>query len=119
MKEYRNYNTGRVKELFYNVLRQATCEIQASENDLNKLFDEFDELPEKNLYDDGKSITVKCYNIVTGDVIAMCVVRERYLKLIHDGELTSREHEYNLFKKYATVISEQSPNENFKLSRIE
>ena len=119
MIKYRNYNQGRVKELIENALLEASSESQVPKIKQPYKFDEFDSLPEKNIFDDSKNISIKCYNTETGEVLALCFIRERYLKLIHDGELTDRKHEYNLFRKYTNIISKQEKNGTFNLSKIE
>lgn len=112
----RNYNKGRVKELFENALREATpFNVATWGSQLN--YKEFDELPEKRVFDDSKKIKINHYSHMNGEVIAFCVIRERYLKLIQDGELSDRKHEYNIFKKYAKIFS--SENNEFALSTYE
>jgi hypothetical protein len=116
MTKFRNYNQGRVKELIENALREASSESHVPEIKQSYKFDEFDSLPEKNIFDDSKNISIKSYNTETGAVLALCSIRERHLKLIHDGELTDRKHEYNLFRKYTNIIDK---NGIFNLSKIE
>ena len=82
-------------------------------------YKEIDELPENRIFDDSLSLSTNCYNIKTGEVLAICIIRERYLKSIHDGELLDRKHEYYLFRKYATIISEHTKNGVFILSQKE
>lgn len=101
----RNYNQGRVKELIENALREASENLQIPETGQKHKFPEFDKLPEKYISDESKSISVKCYNTETGEPLALCTIREKYLSLIHDEKLTDREHEYNLFRKYVNLIS--------------
>ncbi|WP_064965493.1 hypothetical protein [Tenacibaculum ovolyticum] len=119
MTKFRNYNQGRVKELIENALREASSELQVPEIGPPYNFEEFDNLPKKNIFDDSKSISIKCYNTETGEILALCTIRERYLKLIHDGELSDRKHEYNLFRKYAVIVSKQVENGTFTLCKTE
>tara|TARA_R100000306_G_C4375437_1_gene141754 strand:- start:1066 stop:1404 length:339 start_codon:yes stop_codon:yes gene_type:complete len=101
--EIRNYNEGRVKELFIQVLREKSSFIEFDEKKTYQ-HNEFDLFPKKFESTDMKSLTVKRYNRLTGEIICICVIRDRYLNLIQDGRLTDEQHEYNLFKKYAEVF---------------
>ena len=105
MTKFRNYNQGRVKELIENALREAAGDSQVPEIGPPYNYPEFDQLPYKHLTDESKSLSVKCYNTDTGEVLALCSIQEKYLNLIQDGKLTDRIYEYNLFRKYATLIS--------------
>ena len=116
--EIRNYNQGRVKELIENALRESAGDFHiATCLPPPHKFKEFDILPENRIFNDFESITVKYYDTENGEVISFCVIRERYLKRIHDGELTDRKHEYNLFKKYAEFVSREI--KEFSLSKFE
>ena len=117
--ETRNYNQGRVKELIENSLYEADQNFHISFNSPPPYkFKEFDILPENKIFNDSESIFIKYYNTENGEVIAFCSIRERYLKLIQDGELSDRKHEYNLFKKYAEIFLVEK-NKNITLSPFE
>ena len=116
--ETRNYNQGRVKELIENSLYEADQNFHISFNSPPPYkFKEFDILPENKIFNDSESIFIKYYNTENGEVIAFCSIRERYLKLIQDGELSDRKHEYNLFKKYAEIFLVEK-NKNITLRSL-
>jgi hypothetical protein len=104
--EIRNYNQGRVKELFIQILREKSSFIEFDEKKTYR-HNEFDPFPEKFESTDMKSLTINRYNRFTGEVICICVIRDKYLNIIQDRKLNDEQHEYNLFKKYTSVFTKK------------
>lgn len=113
-----NLNQGRIKQLIEGSLIKASLDNNYADLGLNYENYKFDALPENHIFNDNMSINIKCYDVKTGKVLAMCSIRERYLKLIYEGVLEDVEHEYNLFKKYAEVFSVKT-NDSFYLGTRE